>query len=278
MRYAGFWVRLWAVIVDFLIFLPFGFAQTVFEKLMDKGSVGGASSNILLAYVLFLIAGFVIQWLYSACFESGGWQATPGKRLMGLRVTDLQGDRISFVRATGRYFSKILSSLILCIGYIMVGVTDKKQGLHDKIADTLVLRGKAGDEEFHSGARQSIADDRADTMLLPTSNPGRWVMAGFDDQGHVVRLTFRHDNPKLDDEGLIIGRDSKSCDLHLHDQSVSRRHARLFKNQGRVWIEELGSINATIVSGQPLKKGGSVVLPSEGNITLGAVELSIAKY
>ena len=274
MRYAGFWVRFWAAMVDVLIIMPLLIVQTVFEKVADK-----AESLQAVTFVLILIiVGFVIQWLYFAFFESGGWQATPGKRLMGLRVTDLAGKRISFARATGRWFSKILSYLILCIGYFMVGVTDKKQGLHDKIADTLVLRGKAGDEEFQAGSRQSSADDRANTIVVSTSSTGRWVMAGFDDQGHVVRLTFSHDNPKLDDEGLSIGRDSKSCDLHLHDQSVSRRHARLFKNQGRVWIEELGSINATIVSGQPLKKGGSVVLPSEGNITLGAVELSIAKY
>ena len=274
MRYAGFWVRFWALIVDELILMTPAMAQAVIEKVADK-----AESLQAVTFVLILIlAGFVIQWLYFAFFESGGWQATPGKRLMGLRVTDLAGKRISFARATGRWLSKILSSSILYIGFILVGLTDKKQGLHDKIVDTLVLRGKTGDEEFHAGSRQSSADDRANTIVVSTSSSGRWVMAGFDDRGHVVRLTFSHDNPKLDDEGLIIGRDSKSCDLHLHDQSVSRRHARLFKNQGRVWIEELGSINATIVSGQPLKKGGSVVLPSEGNITLGAVELSIAKY
>jgi uncharacterized RDD family membrane protein YckC len=274
MRYAGFWIRFWAAIVDALIFMPLTMAQAVIEKVADK-----AESLQAVTFVLILIiAGLVIQWLYFAFFESGGWQATPGKRLMGLRVTDLAGKRISFARATGRWFSKIISSLMLCIGYFMVGVTDKKQGLHDKMAETLVLRGKAGDEEFDAGSRQSFADDLADTMILPTSNPSRWVMAGFDDQGHVVRLIFSHDNPKLDGDGLIIGRDSRSCDLHLQDQSVSRRHARLFKSQGRVWIEELGSINATIVSGQTLKKGSSVVLPREGNITLGAVELSIANY
>ena len=283
MRYAGFWVRFWALMVDALILMSLWSVPLLLmslwmgKTLLEVATLETVSEAPFIALLILPIAGFVIHWLYFACFESGGWQATPGKRLMGLRVTDLAGKRISFARAAGRWLSKILSSSILYIGFILVGLTDKKQGLHDKIVDTLVLRGKAGDEEFHAGSRQSIADDRANTIVVSTSSPGRWVMAGFDDRGHVVRLTFSHDNPKLDDEGLIIGR-SKSCDLHLHDQSVSRRHARLFKNQGRVWIEELGSINATIVSGQPLKKGGSVVLPSEGNITLGAVELSIAKY
>ena len=103
-------------------------------------------------------------------------------------------------------------------------------------------------------------------------------MAGFDDTGNVVRLTFSSDNPKLEDEGLIIGRDAKSCDLHLQDQSVSRRHARLFKKQGRVWIEDLGSVNGIIIGGQTLKNGASVALPSQGNITIGAVELSVGKH
>jgi uncharacterized RDD family membrane protein YckC len=59
---------------------------------------------------------------------------------LGLKVTDLGGHRISFVRATGRHFAKILSGLLLCVGFIMVGFTRYKQGLHDMIAGTLVIR------------------------------------------------------------------------------------------------------------------------------------------
>ena len=274
MRYAGFWIRFWAMVVDMLIFMPLWIVQAVFQKVADKSESLQASTFVL----ILAIAGIVIQWLYFALFESGGWQATFGKRLMGLRVSDLSGNRISFGRASGRYFSKIISSIIFCIGYIMAGLTDKKQGLHDKIAGTLVLRGNAGEEESLSGAARSNADDMEHTIVVTTSNSGRWVMAGFDDTGNVVRLTFSPDNPRLDDEGLIIGRDAKSCDLHLQDQSISRRHARLFKKQGRVWIEDLGSVNGTIINGQPLKKSGSVALPSQGNITIGAVELSIGKH
>ena len=270
MRYAGFWIRFWAAMVDVLVFLPLWIVQAVIES-MSKANPGAAT-------LIFVIAGFFIQWIYSALFESGGWQATPGKRLMGLRVTDLAGNRISFSRATGRYFSKILSSLIFCIGYIMVGLTDKKQGLHDKLAETLVLRGKAGEESVESGAMQSPADADASTIVVPTSNSSRWVMAGFDDNGHVVRLTFSQGSPKLDQEGLIIGRDAKSCDLHMNDQSVSRRHARLFSKEGAIWIEDLGSTNGIEVNGRLVKKGGAVELPRQGNIVVGAVELSIGKY
>ena len=76
----------------------------------------------------------------SAGFESSVYQATLGKMMLGLRVTDLHGKRISIGRAVGRYFAKILSAVILCIGFIMAAFTQKKQALHDLIAGTLVVR------------------------------------------------------------------------------------------------------------------------------------------
>jgi uncharacterized RDD family membrane protein YckC len=73
--------------------------------------------------------------------ESSKWQATVGKSVMNLRVTNLEGRRISFGHATGRFFAKIVSSLIpLAIGYIMAAFTERKQALHDLIAGTLVLK------------------------------------------------------------------------------------------------------------------------------------------
>lgn len=82
----------------------------------------------------------LINWLYFALMESSGRQATLGKMALGIVVTDLNGDKIGFGRATGRYFAKILSGLILFIGFIMVAFTQKKQGLHDMIAGTLVVK------------------------------------------------------------------------------------------------------------------------------------------
>ncbi len=81
-----------------------------------------------------------IGWLYFALMESSKNQGTLGKMALGLKVTDMDGNKISFGRATGRYFSKILSGMILMIGYIIAGFTDKKQALHDMIASCLVLR------------------------------------------------------------------------------------------------------------------------------------------
>ena len=82
-----------------------------------------------------------LGWLYFAGMESSERQATFGKSVVSLRVTDLEGRRLSFKHATGRFFAKIVSGLIpLAIGYIMAGFTEKKQALHDMIAGTLVLQ------------------------------------------------------------------------------------------------------------------------------------------
>ncbi len=71
--------------------------------------------------------------------ESSPTQATLGKMALGIKVTDLAGKRVGFGKATGRYFGKIISALILLIGFIMVAFTEKKQGLHDKMAGCLVV-------------------------------------------------------------------------------------------------------------------------------------------
>jgi uncharacterized RDD family membrane protein YckC len=82
----------------------------------------------------------MLSWIYYASMESSSWQATLGKKILGLKVTDLAGNRISFARASGRFFGKILSGMILGIGFLMAGFTQRKQALHDILAGCLVLR------------------------------------------------------------------------------------------------------------------------------------------
>ena len=85
--------------------------------------------------------GFVVvNWLYFALMESSSKGATLGKMAIGIRVTDLQGRRISFGRATGRYFAKLFSSMIFGIGYLMAAFTQQKQALHDMVAGCLVTK------------------------------------------------------------------------------------------------------------------------------------------
>jgi uncharacterized RDD family membrane protein YckC len=94
----------------------------------------------MVSFIISGTIGLLGSWIYEAAMESSSKQATLGKMALGLKVTDLEGRRISFARATGRHFSKIISGCILLIGYIMAGFTQRKQALHDMIAGTLVER------------------------------------------------------------------------------------------------------------------------------------------
>jgi uncharacterized RDD family membrane protein YckC len=144
-EYAGFWRRLAAGLIDIALvvitYLILAFAMGVVYGAIsapEDGEVSDAVAN-LIAYVAWGVAA-VLGWLYYALMESSSKQATLGKMALGIKVTDAQGRRVSFTRATGRHFSKILSGIILYIGYIMIAFTAKKQGLHDIIAECLVVK------------------------------------------------------------------------------------------------------------------------------------------
>jgi len=142
--YGGFWIRVVAAIIDAIILrvvvAPVGM---IFGGLgLAGGMMGGiphAGLALLGGGITFILLIFG-SWLYEAFMESSSYQATVGKMIFGMKVTDLNGNRISFERATGRHFAKWLSGIILGIGYIMVGFTERKQGLHDLLAGTLVRR------------------------------------------------------------------------------------------------------------------------------------------
>jgi uncharacterized RDD family membrane protein YckC len=148
-RYAGFWMRFLAYLVDALlmsaVFFPLGFGLG-----LTLGASGGDADSPLHPLVSSGINGvsIVAGWLYHSLLESSSWQGTLGKKLLGMRVTDLNGNRISFGRATGRYFGMILSGMICFIGFVMVAFTEKKQGLHDMLAGTLVVTGAATGEPY----------------------------------------------------------------------------------------------------------------------------------
>ncbi|HZP17031.1 MAG TPA: RDD family protein [Terriglobales bacterium] len=143
-RYGGFWVRFVAFVIDALVV---GIVVWPISAMiaLSIGLAGGAVDMPMIGVHLVRgIAGFTLSacanWIYEAALESSSKQATLGKMALGLKVTDLEGNRISFARATGRHFAKILSGMILLIGYIMAGFTERKQALHDMIAATLVVR------------------------------------------------------------------------------------------------------------------------------------------
>jgi uncharacterized RDD family membrane protein YckC len=153
--YAGFWLRFVAYLVDNVllsvalgaIFIPLAImtgAMAHFEALATSRT-GRPDPEMIMAFVSLILTfvgiALLVKWLYYAYFESSDWQATPGKRVMSVYVTDMNGQRLTFLHATGRFFSRIVTELIpLGIGYIIAGFTERKQALHDFIAGTLVVR------------------------------------------------------------------------------------------------------------------------------------------
>jgi uncharacterized RDD family membrane protein YckC len=141
--YAGFWLRAVAYAIDtILISVVFGLAAsfhpTTFFKSFDFDAL--SLTNVLHQLTPIGLATVIFApWLYYALFEASAWQATPGKRMVGLYVTDLNERPITFARATIRNVAKMLSQILL-IGYVLSGFTEKKQALHDILASCLVLR------------------------------------------------------------------------------------------------------------------------------------------
>ncbi len=139
---AGFFTRFCAAFIDGFIVniinFGVGFAIGLVVAVLAGGQGGDGAAGI--AQALGGLAGLIVQWLYSAIQESSEAQATIGKRALGIIVTDIDGNRLSFGRATGRHFAKIPSAMICLIGFIMAAFTEKKQALHDMIAGCLVVR------------------------------------------------------------------------------------------------------------------------------------------
>ena len=155
-KYAGFWLRFVAYIIDqfvigvagFVIAVPiiigivaFGFNLKGINEPADFFSHDGLLmvSGIIGLVVLAILISVVMKWLYYALMESSKYGGTLGKMALSIKVVDMDGNRISFGRATGRYFSKIITNMTLLIGYIIAGFTLKKQALHDLIASCLVI-------------------------------------------------------------------------------------------------------------------------------------------
>jgi uncharacterized RDD family membrane protein YckC/DNA-directed RNA polymerase subunit RPC12/RpoP len=144
--YAGFWLRFVAYIIDYFVTaIPgamIGFVIGIVFAAIAQGEGGGPGQEGLLVGVQILSGGIgiVISWLYYALMESSPKQATLGKMALGLVVTDMNGQRVTFGRATGRFFGKIVSGLVCTIGYIIAGFTERKQALHDLMASTLVIK------------------------------------------------------------------------------------------------------------------------------------------
>jgi len=139
LAFAGFWRRVAAFVLDEALIM---FVSLQFRTHFIADSLPHRPRQIqfFLGLAAFWPVVVLFRWCYFAAFESSPLRATPGKLAAGLYVTDTHGERLTFGRATGRYFAKILSALPLGVGFIMAGLTPKKQALHDLITECLVLR------------------------------------------------------------------------------------------------------------------------------------------
>jgi uncharacterized RDD family membrane protein YckC len=136
--YAGFWRRAFAYLIDYFVVALAG-------RLISLALFSGLTAAGAPLYLLLL---FVVASLYYASMESSGWQATLGKRALGIKVTDLYGERIGFGRALGRVLAHVPSGIILGIGFVMTVFTSRRQTLHDMIAGTLVVKRAETPEEI----------------------------------------------------------------------------------------------------------------------------------
>ena len=130
-EYAGFWKRAIAATIDSVILFVVGTVVGIFIIMITGSSEGLQIINNLL--------GAIIGWLYFALQESSPKQATIGKATIGIIVTDSSGKRLSFYRASGRHFGKLVSTITLGFGFLMASFTKRKQALHDIMFDCLVV-------------------------------------------------------------------------------------------------------------------------------------------
>ncbi len=137
-EYGGFWIRFGAKVIDNIILsaiqVPLVFAAAMASASAPE-STGAAYS------LLSLLIGWGLPIAYTVFFL-GKFAATPGKMVCGLKVVRPTGERITYLRALGRWFAEILSALIFLIGYIMAAFDDEKRTLHDRICDTRVVRSR----------------------------------------------------------------------------------------------------------------------------------------
>lgn len=151
--YAGFWLRVVAAIIDGIVLgIPLGILAfllilSAVPFIAHTHDPMAVVVTILPRLFFLLIIYLMASWLYWALMESSSWQATLGKKALGLRVTDLAGARPTFGRASGRFFAgrgiscvPTIGGLYFLIDCIMAGFTEKKQALHDIIASCLVIR------------------------------------------------------------------------------------------------------------------------------------------
>jgi uncharacterized RDD family membrane protein YckC len=134
--YVGFWNRFYAAFIDWIV-------SNILVLILGIGlGLFGIFIPWLVSDISILLFSILVAFIYHAGFESSKYQATIGKQVIGIKVTDLEGNRISFGRAFFRHFTKVVTSIMLGIGYFAIIFSKKKQGLYDMAAGTVVINGR----------------------------------------------------------------------------------------------------------------------------------------
>lgn len=251
MQYAGFWKRFAAYFIDSLL------VSVLISFNVHMFGMGGA-----------IIVGTIIAWIYFALLESSQNQATLGKMALGITVVGMKAERISFGAATGRFFGKMLSAVMLMGGFIMAGFTERKQALHDMMAGTVVLDKKAGDcmtpAKYDGMYHHSFPSHDS----IPARNSGNMPMLlGID--GLFAGKEFLLDGGKT-----LIGRNSTGCQIvfPVDAPGISGLHCSVgyFDKEDLFVLEDMGSTYGTFLeSGQRILQGQPVAIRSNQRFYLG---------
>jgi len=177
--YAGFWRRVAAFLIDLVILYAIELVLVLVLVLYVVNLTGVTDDAIDVIVHLFIqLFQLIGVWLYFSLFESSQKQATPGKLALHIKVVGPDGSRISFGRATGRHFAKILSGLTLGVGYIMAGFTAKRQTLHDIVADCFaVKRGNPAREQ--TGPAAACGEEAVRQWILRSDQHAKWGVLAF---------------------------------------------------------------------------------------------------
>jgi uncharacterized RDD family membrane protein YckC len=137
-HYGGFWIRFCAILIDSVIL----YIGILIIGLIASALIGFDYSNngkaVTAIAVIYLFATVMVL-AYQIMFLRSGWQATPGKRVLGLRIITTNGAKLSGWRAFGRYVCYSVSAMPMYIGFMMAGWTKEKRSFHDSICDTRVI-------------------------------------------------------------------------------------------------------------------------------------------
>jgi hypothetical protein len=215
--------------------------------------------------------------------ESSTKQGTLGKMALGIKVTDLNGNRIDFSKASGRYFGKIISSIILCIGYIMVAFTQKKQGLHDIMAGCLVVNSNL---ETAISDRYDYAMPEPIYKPLPTYDTPPLVDLGKSSVSIYCYVgELKGNTIPVPAQGIVIGRDPAKCQIVLSSNELSRTHVSIMPDRANpcsIVVRDMQSTNGTFQQVKDLSQksrweriNGSVVLGPGNRFRIGK---SVAEF